>query len=142
MGLEELFFKDMDYLVTIFDMETRGVKLDTNFVERSASKLEQNVDIMASQLQEACGRTFNWRSPKQLSDAIYAGLGIPKPVNPFLSADGIDHSRFADSGKYKSSCTSSFLLTEKVHHPLGELISSLREADKLRKNYLKWKFRR
>jgi len=138
MGLEDLFFKDMKYLVTILDMETRGVKLDTNFVERSASKLEKNVDIMASQLQEACGRTFNWRSPKQLSDAIYGGLGIAKPVNPFLSADGIDHSRFADSGKYKSSCTSSFLLTEKVHHPLGELISSLREADKLRKNYLKW----
>jgi DNA polymerase-1 len=137
-GLDKLFWKDMRYLQVLFDIEERGVLLDEDFVIRSASKLEEHVNVMASQLYDSCGQTFNWRSPQQLSRAIYDGLGIAKPVNPFLSADGIDHSRFADAGKYKSTCTSTFLLTEKVHHPLGELISSMREADKLRKTYLKW----
>lgn len=138
MKLDNLFWKDMEYMKTLFDIEETGVLLDVDFTERSARKLSENVNMLADQLYESCGRTFNWRSPKQLSEAIYDGLGIPKPVNPFLSADGIDHSRFADSGKYKSHCTSTFLLTEKVHHPLGELISSIREADKLRKNLEKW----
>ena len=138
MGLDKLFWKDMNYQKVLFDIEDRGVLLDENFVQRSALKLEDHVSVMAQQLFDSCGQSFNWRSPQQLSKAIYDGLGIPKPKNPFLSADGIDHSRFADAGKYKSSCTSTFLLTEKVHHPLGELISSIREADKLRKNLLKW----
>ena len=139
LGLDKLFWKDMRYLQTLYDIEERGVLLDEEFVIKSSQKLEKNVDIMAEQLYDSCnGEVFNWRSPQQLSRAIYDHLGIPKPVNPFLSADGIDHSRFADAGKYKSTCTSTFLLTEKVHHPLGELISSMREADKLRKTYLKW----
>lgn len=138
MRLSDLFWKDMEYMKVIFDIEERGVLLDEKFVERSAIKLEDHVSVMAQQLYDSCGQTFNWRSPAQLSRAIYDGLGISKPVNPFLSADGIDHSRFADSGKYKSTCTSTFLLTEKVHHPLGQLISSMREADKLRKNLEKW----
>jgi DNA polymerase-1 len=138
LGLTDLFWKEMRYLSSLLDIETRGVLLDSEFVLKSAKKLEENVDFMSRQLYDSCGREFNWRSPQQLSHAIYDGLGIAKPINPFLSADGIDHSRFADAGKYKSTCTSTFLLTEKVHHPLGQLISSLREADKLRKTYLKW----
>jgi DNA polymerase-1 len=137
-GLVDLFWKDMDYMKVIFDQEERGILMDEKFVVQSTITLGKHTDLLARQLFDSCGREFNWRSPQQLSTAIYDGLGIKKPVNPFLSADGIDHSRFADSGKYKSTCTSTFLLTEKVHHPLGELISSLRETDKLRKTYLKW----
>lgn len=138
LSLDKLFWKDMEYMDAIFDQEERGVLMDEEFVVKSAITLGKHTDILARQLYDSCGREFNWRSPQQLSLAIYDGLGIAKPVNPFLSADGIDHSRFADSGKYKSTCTSTFLLTEKAHHPLGELISSLRETDKLRKTYLKW----
>lgn len=136
--LVELFWKDMEYTKTIYGIEDYGVLLDEVFVYESANKLQEHIDNMEEHLFDSCGNTFNWRSPQQLSRAIYDGLGIAKPKNPFLSADGIDHSRFADSGKYKSTCTSTFLLTEKVHHPLGDLISSMRECDKLRKNYLKW----
>jgi DNA polymerase-1 len=137
-GLLDLFSKEMKYQKIIFDVEEKGVKIDETFIYSSIKKLEDNTRKMEVNLFDSCGNTFNWRSPQQLSKAIYGGLGIAKPVNPFLSADGIDHSRFADAGKYKSTCTSAFLLTEKVHHPLGELISSLRECDKIRKGYEKW----
>ena len=138
LGLESLFWKDMKYLNTLFDVEDYGILVDETVVYRNIDLLGLHLEEMQQELYDACGRTFNWRSPKQLSEAIYGGLGIAKPKNPFADADGVDRSRFADSGKYKSTCTSTFLLTEKVHHPLGELISSMRECDKLRKSFQKW----
>jgi DNA polymerase-1 len=137
-NLQDLFWKEMTYQRVLFDLEERGVLIDTGFVEQSADKLESHLDTMVSELYDSCGKEFNWRSPQQLSKAIYEGLGIPKPKNPFADADGVDRSRFAEAGKYKSCCTSTFILTEKIHHPLGELISSMRECDKLRKNLIKW----
>lgn len=138
-GLTELFWKDMEYMKTVYDIEAKGVLLDENFVIRSQQKLESRILEMQEQLWDSTGgNEFNWRSPQQLSRAIYDGLGIQKPKNPFADADGIDRSRFAMGGKYKSTCTSTFILTEKIHHPLGSLISSIREADKIRKAYLKW----
>lgn len=138
-GLLDLFWKDTDkYLKTLFAIEETGVLLDENKCIWSSERLQDHVEALEVELFDKCGNTFNWRSPQQLSRAIYDGLGISKPKNPFADADGIDRSRFADSGKYKSTCTSTFLLTEKVHHPLGELISSLRECAKLKKSYMKW----
>ena len=136
--LDKLFWKDMNYLKVIYDIEEHGVVLNEDFVWNSVGKLEKSLALMEQELFDACGTTFNWRSTQQLSRAIYDGLGIAKPKNPFADADGVDRSRFADSGKYKSTCTSTFLLTEKVHHPLGELISSMREAAKLRKSLIKY----
>ena len=137
-GLINLFWKEMNYQKVLFDAEERGILLDIDFVEKSADKLGQHIKELEVELYDSCGTIFNWRSPWQLSKAIYDGLGISKPKNPFADADGIDRSRFADSGKYKSTCTSTFILTEKIHHPLGELISSIRECDKIRKNFQKW----
>lgn len=138
LKLDSLFWKDMNYLRTLYSVEEHGVSLDVDFVDWGENKLKEHIEIMEENLWDSCGHEFNWRSPQQLSNAIYGGLGIPKPKNPFADADGVDRSRFADAGKYKSTCTATFILTEKIHHPLGELISALREADKLRRNYLKW----
>lgn len=137
-GLVDLFWKDMNYIRPLYAIEDYGVMIDEDFVYRSAESLMGHLKRMQQDLWDSCGREFNWRSPQQLSNAIYAGLGIPKPKNPFADADGVDRSRFADAGKYKSTCTATFILTEKIHHPLGELISSMRECDKLRKNFEKW----
>lgn len=137
-SLTELFWKDMEYIKTLYSIEDYGILIAEDVIMRSVVALEKHEKDLESELFDSCGRTFNWRSPQQLSKAIYDGLGIPKPKNPFADADGIDRSRFADSGKYKSTCTSTFLLTEKVHHPLGELISSLRECAKLRKTFMSY----
>lgn len=138
-GLEKLFWKDMRYLKILWSIERYGLLLDEPFIHSSASKLHTRMENLEQELYDRCGRTFNWRSPQQLSKAIYEGLGIPKPKNPFADADGVDRSRFADGGKYKSTCTSTFILTEKEpRHPLGELISSLRECLKLERHLEKY----
>lgn len=136
LGLWELFLKDMRYMSEIMRVENRGVHLDMEFVENASKYLVQHRSELEQALYDSCGQTFNYRSPQQLSKAIYQGLGIEKPKNPFADADGVDRSRFADAGKYKSTCTSTFILTEKINHPLGGLIQAIREDDKLLRNYL------
>lgn len=138
MGLWTLFQKDMKYLSTLHRIETIGVQYDRKFSENAFDLLQNHMLSLEEKLYDSVGYKFNWRSPQQLSKAIYTDMGIPKPKNPFADADGVDRSRFADSGKYKSTCTSTFILTEKVHHPLGDLVSSLREALKLMNYVKKW----
>lgn len=138
LGLWDLFIKDMQYENVLMDIENYGIVADKRFMAKSKEALEERLDFLANQLYDAVGYPFNWRSTKQLSEALYTNLGIAKPKNPFADADGVDRSRFADSGKYKSTCTSTFLLTEKVHHPLGELVSSLRETNLMLSFLKKW----
>jgi DNA polymerase-1 len=133
LGLITLLKKDLQYLNVIWEAEREGMDIDFDFIERSCVILQKDEDRLAEELFDGCGQTFNWRSPQQLSKAIYEGLGIPKPKNPFADADGVDRSKLADKGLYKSTCTNTFLLTEKVHHPLGELIGALRESAKMRR---------
>ena len=123
-----IFLKDMEFLKVIWKAENYGIVLDLDFIERAIPKQAQHVDVFENDLWDACGYEFNWRSHQQLSDAIYRNLGISKPKNPFADADGVDRSKLADKGLYKSTCTSTFLLREKVKHPLADNVANLREA--------------
>ena len=128
LQLWRLFLKDMRFLKVIWRAERYGIPLDLEHLEYSIPKQAQHVEVYENDLWDACGYNFNWRSPQQLSEAIYGNLGIPKPKNPFADADGVDRSKLASKGLYKSTCTSIFLLREKVHHPLADVIGNLREA--------------
>lgn len=128
MKLWRIFLKDMQFLKVIWRAERHGIPVDMDYIHASVPKQAQHVEIFEQDLWDSCGYEFNWRSPQQLSIAIYDNLGIPKPKNPFADADGIDRSKLADKGLYKSTCTSIFLLREKVHHPLADVIGDLREA--------------
>jgi DNA polymerase-1 len=128
LQLWKLFKKDMNFLKVIWRAERHGILVDLDYIADSVPKQAQHVEVFEQDLWDACGYEFNWRSPWQLSDAIYGNLGIPKPKNPFADADGVDRSKLADKGLYKSTCTSIFLLREKVHHPLANVIGDLREA--------------
>lgn len=138
LGMESLFWKDMKYIGVLCRIEKNGMLVDKDFIANAKTALKIHQEDLEKQLYDACGKKFNWRSPKQLSAAIYEGLGIPKPVNPFLDAQGNDTTKFIDRRMYNDTCTSSFILMEKAKHPLGELISSLREAAKLRKTLQNW----
>jgi DNA polymerase-1 len=138
LRVNKLFWIQMKYIKTLWQIERRGIMLDPEFCHRAMNKFSENLVGMEGDFKEAVGRTapddnFNWKSAQQLSKAIYDGLGIPKPKNPFAGADGVDRSRHAHGGKYQSTCTSSFILMEKIDHPLGGQIMEMRETDKLRK---------
>ena len=131
-SLWQLFKKDMEYIKLLWETEHRGFPVDLEFIAKARDLLMDHVGELVQELYDAVGYEFNYRSAKQLRKAIYDDMGIPMPVNPF------PNSKFADRGKYNSTCTSTFLLMEKVHHPLGELIGTIRESEKLAKTLSKW----
>lgn len=138
LGLIDLLKKDMAYVKVLYGIEHYGMHLDLEFVANARTMLQQHTLDLAQQLYDAVGYEFNWRSNAQLSYAIYENLNIAKPVNPFLDKHGVDRSRFAETGKYNKTMTSTFLLMEKAKHPLGELIMALRESYKLARTMLQW----
>src|SRR5690606_26375653 len=81
--LLSLLSTQMRYLRLLQKIEWRGIRIQEEFCHQAIAEFETNQALMEQDLFEHCGRVFNWRSPQQLSYAIYDGLGIPKPKNPF-----------------------------------------------------------
>lgn len=137
--LVKLFWQQVRYTGLLQRMEQRGMLLDMDFANKAAEFFTRERLIpMERDLFAKAHRVFNWRSPEQLGHALYEGMNFPRPINPFLSADGIDHTRFATRGKYNKSATSAFLLMEKAKHPLGSLVMAMRETDKLLECVTDW----
>lgn len=133
MGMASLFKLQMRLLKDLYIIEHRGIKIDMEFLQECKGELQKDLEEMEQQLYDTVGHVFNWRSNVQLSHVLYDEMGIKKPVSPFG-----EHSKFAGRGQYNDTCTSSFILLEKVKHPLGELISSMRETSKFIKTIEQW----
>lgn len=133
MELTPLYNLQMRFLRLLWNMEHVGMLVDIPQCQRSLEAFSASLKEMEQRLAEETGEEFNWRSNPQLSAALYEGMGIERPENPFADEDGVDRTKFAHRGRYNKHATSSFLLMEKAQHPLGWLIMDLREADKLRK---------
>jgi DNA polymerase-1 len=133
MELVPLYNLQMRFLRLLWNMENVGMLVDIPQCQRSLEAFSASLAEMEKRLAEETGSEFNWRSNPQLSAALYEGMGVERPVNPFADEDGVDRTKFAHRGRYNQHATSSFLLMEKAQHPLGWLIMDLREADKLRK---------
>lgn len=129
-GLWKLFLKEMMYLKVIWRSEHLGIHTDYDFLVHAMKAIRADMESLEEELQDSVGYKFNWRSHKQLSKALWEGMGILKPRNPYADADGVDRSKFADKGMYNSTMTSTFIL-EKAGHPLSTLISQLRESKTL-----------
>lgn len=147
MQLVDLFRKDMNYLKQIYYTEHLGITLDQEFVGRALLAMQSHKMQLEEQLYDSVGYRFNWQSNTQLSKALYEDMGIEKPVNPFAARGdtgayknrlGIERIKELKGGMYNKTMTSTFLLMEKVKHPLGELVASLREAAKLVKTMQLW----
>lgn len=146
-GCEPLYRKEERYLRLLWAAERRGVRIDIGRVQDAIDFLEAQKKSLEERLYELATptrRLFNWQSHPQLSKVLYEeyrtpeGKPIAKPKNPYEDEDGVDRSRIKDGGKYNKQNTSSFLLLEKAHHPLGSIIAALRETSKLVKVLYKW----
>ena len=138
-GMGKLFSMQMLYLRDLYQIEHTGIQLDVEFMASCRLALQKDLKTMEQRLYDAAGHEFNYRSNIQLSHVLYEELGWPRPVNPFARADGsVAHSKFANKGQFNKTMTSSFILLEKAKHPLGELISSMRETAKFIKTLDQW----
>lgn len=139
--LHRLFNLQMKYLRVLQKMEWRGMLVREEFCHEAIATFDRNIAAMEQDLFDACGKEFNWRSGNQLSEAIYEGLGIEKPVNPYEDDDGFNFAHQRIAKMYTETATNTPLLI-KEKHPLVSLLIDLRETVKLRKDAEKYISRR
>lgn len=126
MDLNKLLTLQMKYLRLLQKVEWRGIRLEEHFCHQAIKEFQKNINELEAQLFDIVGYEFNWRSPQQLSKALYDNFGIPKPVNPFPEG-----ARNAVAKMYTDSATGTPLLL-KTKHPLHKEVIVIRETAKLK----------
>ncbi len=60
------------------DMELTGFEVDKNGIYDFGKALEEDINKITEEIYEEAGYTFNLNSPKQLGEALFEKLGLPK----------------------------------------------------------------
>lgn len=126
MDLTKLLTLQMKYLRLLQKIEWRGILVEEKFCHSAIAEFKKNTAELEEQLFDIVGYEFNWRSPQQLSKALYDNFGIPKPVSPFPEG-----AKNAGAKMYTNSATGTPLLL-KTKHPLHKEVIVIRETDKLK----------
>ncbi len=59
------------------DMESVGIRLDTEFLEKMSVQLDKQLSVLEERIYFLAGEKFNIDSPKQLSYILFERLGLP-----------------------------------------------------------------
>jgi DNA polymerase-1 len=120
----EKLAKEVEWPLTavLADMEARGIKLDTNYLERFSKKLEDSISDLEQTIYGHADHEFNISSPTQLADVLFVKLNLPH--------DGIKR------GKTGYSTAASELEKLRGLHPIVELVGQYREVVKLKNTYV------
>ena len=111
---------ELEYALTrvLYDMESRGVIIDTNYVETAINKLEKRKDQLEEEIYRLSDSEFNIRSTQEISE-VFHKLGI--------------HSNlFTATGKESWGAAA----LAQINHPLAGLIRQHRALSKLASTYL------
>ena len=102
----------------LYDMETRGVAIDSRYALEFMSKLENRKNIIASQIYELATQEFNIQSTKQVGE-ILNGNGVYSPLKTPKGKDAWNEAALAQ-----------------INNPIAGLIRQYRTLEKLRTTYL------
>ena len=72
-------FHDLEMPLTLVlgEMETKGVSVDTEFLEKMGEELNKKLSIIEANIFELAGTEFNINSPKQLGEVLFEQLELP-----------------------------------------------------------------
>jgi DNA polymerase-1 len=104
------------------DMEFTGIKLDCDYLENFAKKIDKSIKDLEKDIYKHAGQEFNIGSPGQLAEVLFTKLNLPK--------EGIK------KGKTGYSTAASELEKLRGAHPIIDLISQYREVTKLKNTYV------
>jgi DNA polymerase-1 len=122
---EDLFRDlEMPLIPILAGMEMEGIGLDIPFLQEMSGKLEENLDELEIRIFTSVGHEFNLNSPKQLSEAIFAKLGLVPPDRGSKTASGY-YSTSADVLEYLRN-----------QHEVPSLLLEYREYTKLKSTYV------
>jgi len=76
-GLDELYDTvDGPLLPLLTEMETRGIRVDTELLARMSGEMETVLDRTRCEIHDLAGVEFNVDSPKQLREVLFERLGL------------------------------------------------------------------
>ena len=102
------------------DMELTGIKIDVDYLDKVASELKSQMQVIEKEIYELAGVVFNIMSPAQLAKILFETLAIPYP------------KRVKD-GKYSTS--KDILDKIRFVHPIVDKVLEYRTLAKLYTNY-------
>lgn len=119
--LQELYDNiEMPLTWILFEMEEKGIKLDTKHLEKLSKEYETKIKDIEGKIYDEAGEEFKINSPKQLSHILFEKLNIP-PVKKTKTG----HS--TDAGVLEQ-------LSEKYELP--KIILEYRSLTKLKSTYI------
>src|SRR5690606_16356505 len=68
---------EMPLSIVLGKMETTGIKVDRNQLERMGEDLVQRLNELETMIHQLAGGEFNINSPKQLGEVLFEKLGLP-----------------------------------------------------------------
>ncbi len=113
---------DFPLVRVLFDIEQRGVKIDSQRLKKLSDKLSVEYSKLQQEIYSLVGYEFNIGSPMQLSEALFTKLQLP--------TTGIKKGKTAYSTGQKE------LDKLRGQHPIIELIERSREVAKIKNTYI------
>ncbi|ALV23854.1 DNA polymerase I, 5' --_ 3' polymerase, 5' --_ 3' and 3' --_ 5' exonuclease [Campylobacter iguaniorum] len=110
---------EFDFILTLFDMESNGIRLNTDKLKELISSNEVALKSLTNEIYSLCGEKFNINSTKQLGVVLFENLKLPtkKKTKTGYSTD--------------ESVLSELLET----HPVIQKLLEYRELYKLQSTY-------
>ena len=122
--VDSLFYDiEMPLVYTLTEMESVGVKVDTQALNRYSVVLSEKLNSIEREIYELAGRDFNINSPKQVGEILFEGLKI--------SENKIKKTK---SGGYSTNEETLEKLRSK--HPIIEKLLDYRGINKLLGTYI------
>ncbi len=118
--LKEFFDVEVPFVITLLEMEQKGIKLDIAFMQEFRKKVSLRIEELTKEIYAQAGREFNINSTKQLGVILFEDLGLE-----------------AKKKTKTGYSTDEKVLNElKEEHPIIPFILEYREVHKLFSTYV------
>jgi len=104
-------------------MEEEGIELDAGVLAEMSQRLERNAGVLAEEIFELAGESFNILSPQQLGVVLFEHMGLPAP------------GRTRKTKKYKTGADVLEQLARQGHEAPAKVLQ-YRELTKLKSTYV------
>ena len=115
---KKVFELEQELTHVLYDMEKRGLPVDSNYAKEAAGKILQRQDQIKNRIFETVGHEFLITSPMQVGEALKS-LGIESTVKTVKGNDSWGEEALAQ-----------------INHPVAGYMRQYRTLDKLRATYL------
>lgn len=112
---------ELPLVPVLADMEHEGVMIDSDFLRDYSGKLQQEIDLVQSEIFDLSGIKFNLDSPKQMGEVLFKHLKLPQ-------------DKKTSTGQ--ASTNEEVLLKLAEEYPIAHKILDYREIAKLKSTYV------